>query len=68
MNIIDNLKVDNKKLYIMGDFNINLTNYCSHMETHGYIDAMYHLSVIPLINKPTRITITTSTVIDNIYQ
>ena len=51
----------------MGDFNINLTNYGNHTETQDYIDAMFQHSFIPLINKPTRITTTTATVIDNIY-
>ena len=51
----------------MGDFNINLTNYGSHTETQDYIDAMFQHSFMPLINKPTRITTTTATVIDNIY-
>ena len=67
MNIIDYLKVENKQCYIMGDFNINLTNYGSHTETQDYIDAMFQHSFIPLINKPTRITTTTATVINNIY-
>ncbi|KAK2181449.1 hypothetical protein NP493_397g00017 [Ridgeia piscesae] len=67
MNVIDYPKVENKQCYIMGDFNINLTNYGSHTETQDYIDAMFQHSFIPLINKPTRITTTTATVIDNIY-
>ena len=67
MNVIDYLKVENKQCYIMGDFNINLTNYCSHTETQDYIDAMFEHSFIPIINKPTRITTTTATVIGNIY-
>ena len=66
MNITDNLKVENKWCYIMGHFNINLTNYGCHTETYDYIDAMFHHSFLPLINRPTRITITTATIIDNI--
>ena len=56
INIIEKLKVENKQCYIMG-----------HMETQDYIDAMFQHSFIPLINKPTRTTTTTATVIDNIY-
>ena len=67
INIIQTLKVDNKQCYIMGDFNINLLNYGSHTETQDYIDAMFQQAFIPLISKPTRITATTATVIDNIY-
>ena len=63
MNIIDYLKVENKQCYIMGDFNINLTIHGRHTETQDYTDAMFQHSFIPLINKPTRITTTTATVI-----
>ena len=56
MNIIDNLKVETKHCYIMGDFSIHLTNYGSHTETQDYIDAMFQHSFIPHINKPTRIS------------
>ena len=37
------------------------------METHDYVDAMFSNSLIPQITKPTRITPTTATLIDNIY-
>ena len=37
------------------------------METHDYIDAMFSNFVILQITKPTRITPTTATLIDNIY-
>ena len=37
------------------------------METHEYIDAMFSNSLIPQITKPTRITLTTATLIDNLY-
>ena len=37
-NIIDYLKVENKQCYVMGHFNIYLTNYGSHTETQDYID------------------------------
>ena len=50
----------------MGDFNINLINYDSHMETQDNIDAMFEHSFIPLINKPIRIITTTATIIDTI--
>ena len=51
----------------MGDFNINLLNYDHHMETHDYVDTMFSNSLIPQITKPTRLTPTTATLIDNIY-
>ena len=67
VKIIHSLKIENKQCYIMGDFNINLLNYDHHMETHDYVDTMFSNSLIPQITKPTRITPTTATLIDNIY-
>ena len=63
MNIVEILKVENKQRYIIGYFNINVINYGSHTETQDYIDAMLQHPFIPLINKPTRITTTTATVL-----
>ena len=37
------------------------------METHDYVDAMFSNYLIPQITKQTRITPTTATLIDNIY-
>ena len=48
----------------MGDSNINVIIYVSHMETQDYIDAMFQHSFIPLLNKPISITTTTATIID----
>ena len=51
----------------MGDFNINLLNYDLHTETHDYVDTIFSNVFLPLITKPTRITPTSATLIDNIY-
>ena len=51
----------------MSDLKKNLLNYYHHTETHDYVDAMFSNSLIPQITKPTRITPTTATLIDNIY-
>ena len=67
IKIMHTLKIGNKQCYIMGDFNINLLNYDHHMETHDYVDTMFSNTIIPQITKPTRITPTTATLIDNIY-
>ena len=60
-------KFVNKTLYVVGDFNINILNHEKHKETNDFIDLMYSKGVFPLITKPTRITNTTSTLIDNIF-
>ena len=66
-NILETLKFENKLTYIMGDFNINLFNYDSHTKTADFINLMFSYSYAPFINKPTRITEQSSTLIDNIF-
>ena len=51
----------------MADFNIHLLNYDQHTETRDYVDTMFSNAFLPLITKPTRITPTSATLIDNIY-
>ena len=52
----------------MGDYNINILNCNSDNETSDFIDSMYAASFYPLINIPARITATSKTLIDNIFQ
>ena len=51
----------------MGDFNINLLNEDSHASTREFIDTNLAHSHIMQITKPTRITGSTATIIDNIF-
>ena len=51
----------------MGDYNIDLMKHTSHNPTSEFIDLMFSNSFIPLINKPTRVTSKTATLIDNIF-
>ena len=51
----------------MGDFNINILNSQSHQPTNEFINLMLSNSMYPLISKPTRITSSTATLIDNIF-
>ena len=65
--IINKANRENKMLYLMGDYNINLLNSETHGPTSDFINDMYSKSMFPLINKPTRITKYSATLIDNIY-
>lgn len=56
-----------KRCYIMGDFNINLLNCSTHAATSDFVDNMFSFSYVPLINRPTRISATSATLIDNIF-
>ena len=65
--ILQILKQENKLIYLMGDFNINLLDLERHLPSSEYLDSLYSYSLFPLITKPTRITHSTSTLIDNIF-
>ena len=54
-------------MYILGDFNINLINASSHTPTSSFLDIMYANFLFPVINRPTRITTESATLIDNIF-
>ena len=64
--IFKKLNSERKHLYIMGDFNIDLLKADVHRPTHEYLELLYSYSMLPTIYKPTRITESTATIIDNI--
>lgn len=49
------------------DFNMNVLNSHSHRPANEFINLMTSNSLYPLIFKPTRITSSTATLIDNIF-
>ncbi len=65
-NVFKKINSENKITYIMGDFNIDLLKDDSERPIHDYLDLIYSYSLIPTIYKPTRITKTSATLIDNI--
>ena len=56
-----------RELYICGDFNIDILKYNTHVDTKQFVDEMFTMGFSPIINKPTRITSTSATIIDNIW-
>ena len=64
--LLDKIRSDGKLAYIMGDYNINIIN-SEHVETQNFIDMMFEYGFIPCINKPTRVTSRSATLIDNIF-
>ena len=58
---------EKKKCYLMGDFNIDILKSSSHDQTNVFIDTMFAYSMIPLINRPTRVTEMSASIIDNIF-
>ena len=58
-------KNENKLVYIMGDFNINLLNEDIHVQMADFINTLSSYSMYPSITKPTRITTKSATLIGN---
>jgi exonuclease III len=58
---------ENKTLYHMGDYNIDLIKHEIHQQTAEFLDYNFTHALQPLINKPTRVTVDSATLIDNIF-
>ena len=52
---------------IMGDFNVNPVNYASDTNTAKFYDLLSTHNFKPLILQPTRVTLRTATLINNIF-
>ena len=66
-DVISKLETENKLIYIMGDFNIDLLKYENHTLTSDFINMITTYQLQPLILHPTRVTDHSSTLIDNIF-
>lgn len=64
---LQKLGKENKDVYIMGDFNINLLNCSTVNHVNEFVNILYNKSYRPLIDKPTRICKSSTTLIDNIF-
>ena len=66
-DILGRIKSERKMCYLLGDWNCNLLSYESHLQTKNMVDMFYSYGFVPLINRPTRISSTSATIIDNIF-
>ena len=66
LEILNKVRNENKLVYIMGDFNVNLLNADTHNPSAEFLEMFYANGFLPLITKPTRIQ-NTATLIDNIF-
>ena len=65
--IIEKIKSEKKQLIIGSDQNINLINASTQVLTQEFLDINYANGILPVIDKPTRITHSSATLIDNFY-
>ena len=65
--ILHNLVRENKNIFILGDFNINLLNCINHPASVNFLNVMDSNYLLPYILQPTRVTDRGDTLIDNIF-
>ena len=58
---------ENKQVFLLGDFNINLLNYNDHQSTNKFLDSLALNSFIRYILQPNRILSHLKTPIDNTF-
>ena len=65
--IFEIVSKEEKHVFLLSDFNINLLNYNDHQTTNNFLDSLASNSFILCILHPTRITNHSKTLIDNIF-
>ena len=66
-NTMEKFSFANKKLYLLGDFNIDLLKTDDDANIDEYYNIISSNFLVPHITLPTRITSTSRTLIDNIF-
>ena len=62
--LLDKLSKENKTMFFLGDFNINLLNYDIHPPTNEFLDSLSSHYFLPHILQPSRVTTNSRTLID----
>ena len=65
--LLNKVNTENKKIYLTGDFNMDLLKTSSNVNTSEYFELLSSNNFIPLINGPTRVSPSSKTLIDNIF-
>ena len=66
-SILSTISNENKVTYIMGDFNINLLMYKKLSNVTRFVDLLHGYDFLSIVNKPTRVTCNSATLIDQIW-
>ena len=66
-NLVSRINLEKKQIIIGTDQNMDLLKADSHKNTQIFLEYNLENGLIPSITKPTRITASTATLIDNIY-
>ena len=61
-----NSKTTDKTCFLVGDLNLNLIDYQSNAKVRNFVNLIFQHSLVPIVNKPTRVTKNNTTLIDYI--
>ena len=51
-NLLDKVSKEQKSVFLLGDFNVNLLNYNDHNPTNEFLDSLASNSFVPYILQP----------------
>ena len=66
-NMLEKVSTEQKHIFLLGYFNINLLNYNVNHPTNYFLDSVASNSIMPYIMQPTRLTSLSKTLTDNIF-
>ena len=66
-NLLKKINQEQKKVLLLGDFNVNLMHYNEHKATNEFLDSLASNSYLPYIIQPSGLTSRSRNFIDNIF-
>src|SRR6218665_3060959 len=67
VELVSELTVNKREVIHLGDFNLDLLKHSTHPQTNKFLDVLISHHFLPAILQPTRVTISSATLIDNIF-
>ena len=64
--LLAKLSKEKKTVFLLGDFNVNLSKYEQHSPTNEFLDSLASSMFLPHVIQPTRVTSNSKSIIDNI--
>ena len=65
--LLAKLSKEKKKVFLLGDFNVDLSKYEQHSPTDEFLDSLASSIFLPYIIQPARVTSNSKTITDNIF-
>ena len=65
-NFFNKMKNSNRAIFIVGDTNLNFTDYGTNIKVKNYLNLLFQKNFISVINEPTRVSRSNATIIDHI--